>query len=84
MTKAGSSTRQNAVAKPASLVKAMGLRGTRLLSGALSALAHSSHGADHQRQRLYDAADQTVQFKTFLSEWDNPFCPEPFGPRSRT
>ena len=63
-------------------MEAMGLRGAMLLNGALSALAHSSHDAD--RQLLYDAAEQTGQFKTFLSERDNPFRPEPFGPRSRT
>lgn len=60
-------------------LEAMGLRGGMLINGALSSLAHSSHGPE--REALM-AAQQKGGLKAFLDARDGPFLPEPFGPKS--
>lgn len=61
-------------------LQASGLYSGMLLNGALSALAHTSHGPE--RDKLF-AAQKTSGMKGFLVERDGPFLPEPFGPKSR-
>jgi enoyl-CoA hydratase/carnithine racemase len=59
---------------------ASGLHSGMLLNGALSVLAHTSHGPD--RERLF-AAQRESGMRGYLQQRDGPFRPEPFGPRSR-
>ena len=61
-------------------LEAAGVRSGMLLNGALSALAHSSHGPD--RERLMEAQRERGM-RGFLDARDSPFYPEPFGPKSR-
>ena len=60
-------------------LEAAGVRSGMLLNGALSALAHSSHGPD--RERLMEA-QREGGMRGFLDARDRPFLPEPFGPKS--
>lgn len=60
-------------------LEAMGLRGGMLVNGILSSIAHSSHGP--HREKLMEA-QKKGGFKAFLAERDDPFRPEPFGPKS--
>jgi enoyl-CoA hydratase/carnithine racemase len=59
---------------------AAGVSAGMLANGPLSALAHSSHGAE--RERLFQAQGQ-AGMRGFLDARDRPFQPEPFGPKSR-
>lgn len=61
-------------------LQSSGVYSGMLLNGALSALAHTSHGPD--REKLFDA-QKANGMKGFLVERDGPFLPEPFGPKSR-
>jgi enoyl-CoA hydratase len=61
-------------------LEAAGVRSGMLLNGALSALAHSSHGPD--RERLMEAQRERGM-RGFLDARDSAFLPEPFGPKSR-
>lgn len=61
-------------------LQASGLYGGMVLNGALSALAHVSHGPE--RQQLLDR-QREEGMRGFLAQRDAPFRPEPFGPRSR-
>lgn len=61
-------------------LQASGVYSGMLLNGALSALAHTSHGPE--RDKLFDAQRENGM-KGFLVERDGPFLPEPFGPKSR-
>ncbi len=49
------------------------------LNGALSAMAHASHGPE--RDALF-AAQQNGGMRAFLAARDTKFLPEPFGPKS--
>ncbi|QXJ25633.1 enoyl-CoA hydratase/isomerase family protein [Actinomadura graeca] len=60
-------------------LRAAGLDSGLLLNGALNALAHSSYGP--QRERLNEAKAEGG-LRAFLGARDDPFRPEPFGPRS--
>ncbi|WP_067452010.1 enoyl-CoA hydratase/isomerase family protein [Actinomadura macra] len=60
-------------------LRAAGIDSGLLLNGALNALAHSSYGPE--RERL-NAAKAEGGLRAFLSARDDPFRPEPFGPRS--
>lgn len=60
-------------------LEAMGIRGGMLVNGALSSLAHSSHGPE--RDVLIEA-QRKGGFKDFLKARDGDFLPEPFGPKS--
>lgn len=57
-----------------------GVAAGMLMNGPLSALAHTSHNPE--RDRLW-AAQATGGMKGFLAARDQPFHPEPFGPKSR-
>ena len=59
---------------------AAGVSAGLMVNGPLSALAHSSHGPE--RERLYEAQAHGGM-KGFLQARDNPFAPEPFGPKSK-
>jgi enoyl-CoA hydratase/carnithine racemase len=59
---------------------AAGVFAGMLANGPLSALAHSSHGPE--RERLWEAQGRGGM-KGFLDARDQPFHPEPFGPKSR-
>ena len=50
------------------------------LNGALSAMAHTSHGPE--RDKLF-AAQKKGGMRGFLDERDTRFLPEPFGPKSK-
>jgi enoyl-CoA hydratase len=50
------------------------------LNGALSAMAHTSHG--QERDKLF-AAQKKGGMRGFLDERDTRFLPEPFGPKSK-
>ena len=52
-----------------------------LLSGALSALVHSSHGPE--RENLFRLRRESG-LRAYLDARDGPFLPEPFGPRSKS
>ncbi|WUI02547.1 enoyl-CoA hydratase/isomerase family protein [Spirillospora sp. NBC_00431] len=60
-------------------LRAAGIDSGLLLNGALNALAHSSYGPE--RERL-NAAKADGGLRAFLAARDEPFRPEPFGPRS--
>ncbi|MDF5754832.1 enoyl-CoA hydratase/isomerase family protein [Spongiactinospora sp. TRM90649] len=60
-------------------LRASGLDSGLLLNGALNAMAHSSYGPD--RERLNEAKAEGG-LKAFLRARDEPFLPEPFGPKS--
>lgn len=60
-------------------MQAAGVGAGMILNGALSALAHTSHGPD--RDRLFEAG-RKEGMQGFLDARDRPFTPEPFGPRS--
>ncbi len=57
-----------------------GVYAAMLTNGTLSAITHASHGPD--RERLYDA-QRAHGMRGFLDARDNPFKPEPFGPKSK-
>jgi enoyl-CoA hydratase len=61
-------------------LQAAGVYSGMLLNGALSALAHTSHGPE--RDKLF-AAQRAGGMRGFLAERDGPFLPEPFGPKSK-
>lgn len=60
-------------------LEAMGLGAAMRVNGALSSIAHSSHGAD--REALWEAQSKGG-LKGFLDARDGPFLPEPYGPKS--
>lgn len=60
---------------------ASGLESGLLLNGTLNAIVHSSHGPE--RARLEEAR-QRGGMREMLRTRDEPFFPEPFGPRSET
>ncbi|GAA4233728.1 crotonase/enoyl-CoA hydratase family protein [Actinomadura meridiana] len=60
-------------------LRAAGIDSGLLLNGALNALAHSSYGPE--RERL-NAAKAEGGLRAFLNARDEPFRPEPFGPKS--
>lgn len=57
-----------------------GVSNGMVLNGALSAIAHSSHGPD--RENIFEAQRERGM-RGYLEERDGPFYPEPFGPRSQ-
>lgn len=59
----------------------MGLRNALTLNGELSAMVHSSKREDFNRR--LDEAREAGGMRAFLQARDQPFLPEPFGPRSR-
>ena len=61
-------------------LQASGVLSGMNLNGALSAMAHASHGPE--RDKLF-AAQKTGGMRGFLDERDAPFLPEPFGPKSK-
>ena len=61
-------------------LEAMGLGAAMRVNAALSTIAHSSHG--HDREVLLEAQAKGG-LKAFLEARDDPFRPEPFGPKSR-
>jgi enoyl-CoA hydratase/carnithine racemase len=61
-------------------LQAAGVHAGMVLNGALSVIAHASHGPE--RERLF-AAQRERGMRGYLEERDDPFRPEPFGPRSR-
>lgn len=60
-------------------LQAAGVMSGMNLNGALSAMAHTSHGPE--RDALF-AAQQTGGMRAFLAARDAKFLPEPFGPKS--
>lgn len=62
-------------------LQAAGLRAGLILNGALSAIAHSSGDTDDLPQELRDAR-MAGDMRSFLKLRDDPFRPEPGGPRS--
>lgn len=60
-------------------LQASGLYSGMLMNGAFSALAHVSHGPERQRLLGRQHVDG---MRGFLAERDDPFRPEPFGPRA--
>ncbi len=61
-------------------LQASGVLSGMNLNGALSAMAHASHGPE--RDKLF-AAQKQGGMRAFLDERDTPFLPEPFGPKSK-
>ena len=61
-------------------LQAAGVMSGMNLNGALSAMAHTSHGPE--RDALVIAAQQTGGMRAFLAARDAKFLPEPFGPKS--
>jgi enoyl-CoA hydratase/carnithine racemase len=59
----------------------MGLRNALMLNDELSALVQSSQREDFKRHLL--EAQKQGGMRTFLRRRDDPFQPEPFGPRSQ-
>jgi enoyl-CoA hydratase len=60
-------------------LQAAGVMSGMNLNGALSAMAHTSHGPE--RDALF-AAQQNGGMRAFLAARDAEFLPEPFGPKS--
>jgi enoyl-CoA hydratase/carnithine racemase len=60
-------------------LQAAGVMSGMNLNGALSAMAHTSHGPE--RDALF-AAQQNGGMRAFLAARDAKFLPEPFGPKS--
>ncbi|RFS86042.1 enoyl-CoA hydratase/isomerase family protein [Actinomadura spongiicola] len=60
-------------------LRAAGIDSGLLLNGALNAMAHSSYGPE--RERLNEAKAEGG-LRAFLNARDEPFRPEPFGPKS--
>jgi enoyl-CoA hydratase/carnithine racemase len=58
---------------------AAGIASGLLLNGTLSAMAHSSHGPETER---LSKAFHEGGMRAFLKARDDPFLPEPFGPRA--
>jgi enoyl-CoA hydratase/carnithine racemase len=61
-------------------LQASGTYSGMLLNGALSAIAHTSHGPE--RDRLHEAQAQGGM-RAYLDARDSRFLPEPFGPKSK-
>jgi hypothetical protein len=59
----------------------MGLRNALALNDELSAAAHNSQREDFKRQ--LEEARKQGGMRAFLQQRDDPFRPEPFGPRSQ-
>ena len=59
----------------------MGLRNAITSNWLLSSIAHSSQRPDYNRREMQDAAE-AGGMREFLKVRDDPFRPEPFGPRS--
>ncbi len=59
----------------------MGLRNALALNDELSALAHNSMREDFRRDMQEARREGGMQ--AFLKKRDDPFRPEPFGPRSK-
>jgi hypothetical protein len=59
----------------------MGLRNALALNDELSALVQSSQREDFKRH--LQEAQQQGGMRAFLQQRDDPFRPEPFGPRSQ-
>jgi enoyl-CoA hydratase/carnithine racemase len=60
-------------------LQAAGVQSGMIVNAGLSAIVHSSHGPD--RERLFQA-QREGGLRGYLSARDDPFRPEPFGPRS--
>ena len=59
----------------------MGLGNALALNDELSAIAHSSQREDFKRH--LQEAQQQGGMRAFLQTRDDPFRPEPFGPRAQ-
>jgi len=62
-------------------LEAMGLRSAMMMNAALSVIAHGSNDAEEARA-LHDAR-RAGHLKEFLAMRDDPFRPEPSGPRRK-